>query len=87
MAENFRKKKRTDLTLSERKVRFMGQSMRYAVPVNNIHRPIRAEGVQAMMERIVDILIALHICEEVPELSLTELPLQTTPFPAAAFSD
>ena len=40
-----------------------------------------------MMERIVDILIALHICEEVPELSLTELPLQTTPFPAAAFSD
>jgi len=40
-----------------------------------------------MMDRIIDILIALHICEEVPEITLSPLPEERGTFPAAAFFD
>jgi len=40
-----------------------------------------------MIDRIIDVLIALHICEEVPEMTLDTLPVQRGAFPAAAFAD
>ena len=40
-----------------------------------------------MIDRIVDILIALHICEEVPDVELRELPAERGHFPTAAFTE